>query len=188
DIPHDVPVIGTVGRLAEIKRQDLLIQAFARLLVKTPTAHLLLVGDGPRRNELERLTADLGVSQAIHFAGYREDRDRLLHAMDIFTLTSRSEGMPLSVLEAWAAGVPVVAAHVGGLPELIDDGCTGILVKGDDPEVWSSVFCSLLQEPDRADHLRRHAKTQSDERYSLTAMSRNYESQYRGTLAERERR
>lgn len=182
NIPLDAPVIGTVGRLAEIKRQDLLVRAFAHLLRKLPTAHLLLVGDGPMRSELERLADNLGVCQAVHFAGYREDRDRLLHAMDIFTLTSRSEGMPLSVLEAWAAGVPVVAAHVGGLPELIDHDRTGILVQGDDPETWSQVFVGLLQERQRANALRQQAKEECEAKYSLDAMLRSHESRYRAAL------
>lgn len=186
DIPADAPVIGTVGRLAEIKRQDLLIRAFAKLVAQMPAAHLLLVGEGPLRNDLEHLAAGLGVSGRVRFAGYREDRERLYHAMNVFTLTSRSEGMPLSVLEAWAAGVPVVAACVGGLPELIDDDVTGVLVGGADPQQWASELRGMLRDPERSQRIVTAGRRRVEERHSLLSMQRHYESHYRDVLASRQ--
>src|SRR5262249_55707283 len=126
-------VIGTVGRLTEIKRQDVLIRAFARVAARHPESRVLLVGDGPLRAVLEALAAPLGVGDRVTFAGYRDRPERFLRLMDVFALTSRSEGMPLAILEAWAAGLPVVASRVGGIPEVVADGRTGLLFPaGDD--------------------------------------------------------
>ncbi|HVW38501.1 MAG TPA: glycosyltransferase, partial [Pirellulales bacterium] len=128
-IPPSAPLVGAVGRLAEIKRHDLLIRAFARVRLRLPAARLLLVGDGPERRPLEQLAAKLLPADCVRFAGRQAAPERFLQAMDVMALTSRSEGMPLAVLEAWAAGTPVVATRVGGLPELIADGETGLLVE-----------------------------------------------------------
>ena len=128
----DAFVVGTVGRLAEVKRQDVLLDAFARLSTQHPNARLLLVGDGPLRGDLEARSATLGVSGLVTFAGYQDRPDRFYAVMDAFALTSRSEGMPLSVLEAWAAGLPVVVSRVGGLPELVTEGQTGLLFPAGD--------------------------------------------------------
>src|SRR5207302_10208239 len=116
------------------KRQDLLIEAFALVKQHVPNAHLVVVGGGPRLSELQKVSDRLGVSSCVHLVGYQERPQRFLRLMDVFALTSRSEGMPLSVLEAWAAGVPVVASRVGGLPELVEHGRNGMLFNfGDAP-------------------------------------------------------
>ena len=127
-IAPDAPVVGTVGRLAEVKQQGVLIRAFAQVLPAFPAARLLLVGDGPLRAELEGLAGSLGLGGAVLFAGYQSNPERYLAAMDVFVLPSRAEAMPLVIPEAWAAGRPVVASRVGGIPELIADGKTGLLV------------------------------------------------------------
>src|SRR4051812_6746718 len=128
-VPSDAPLIGTVGRLNEVKRQDVLIRAFARLRRQFDRAHLILVGDGPSRAELEKLVGDLGLGACVHFTGYQPSSGPYLQAMDVFSMTSRSEGMPQAMLEASVVGVPVVASRVGGIPELVEDGRTGILVE-----------------------------------------------------------
>ena len=132
-LPADAFIVGTVGRLAAVKRQDVLLRGFARLVANRPSSHLLIVGEGANRAGLESLAAALGISSKVTFAGYASRPERFLAAMDVFALTSDSEGMPLSILEAWAAGKPVVASRVGGVPELIEDGRNGLLVPaGDD--------------------------------------------------------
>ena len=97
-------MIGTVGRLNEVKSQDLLIRSFAQISNHDPKPHLLLVGDGPERHRLQQLAENLGIADRVHFAGYQSRPEQFLHVMDIFALTSRLEGMPLAILEAWAAG------------------------------------------------------------------------------------
>ena len=105
-IPLDALVIGTVGRLVEIKRQDILLRAFARVAALVPNAFLLLVGDGDRRAALEQLSRELEVATRVRFVGTQPSSAPFLHAMTVFALTSRSEGMPQSLLEAAIAGRP----------------------------------------------------------------------------------
>ena len=146
-IPLDAPLIGTVGRLAEIKRQDLLILAFANVKSRIPDAHLLLVGDGPLLHELTNLVGDLGLGDHVHFAGYQPHAAPYLQAMDVFALTSRSEGMPQALLEAAVIGVPIVASRVGGIPEVIESGRTGLLIEPGDEAGLTTARVRGLCEP-----------------------------------------
>jgi sugar transferase (PEP-CTERM/EpsH1 system associated) len=177
-IPERAPVIGTIGRLDEIKRQDLLIQAFAKLRETAPDAQLVLVGDGPLRETLQSLASELAVGERVHFAGYQAHPEQYLHLMDVFALTSRSEGMPLVMLEAWAAGVPVVASRVGGLPELIDDGQTGILfTSGDREELVRALHC-LLASPELAARMGGAGRSQVEREFTLARMAEQYQRSY----------
>jgi glycosyltransferase involved in cell wall biosynthesis len=181
-IPDNAPVVGTVGRLNEIKRQDLLLRGFARLKARRPDSHLLLVGDGPAASALERLAAELRLGSSVHFAGYQPEPERYLRVMDVFALTSRSEGMPVSVLEAWAARVPVVAARVGGLCEIVDSGRNGILFDFADEAGLVAGLETCLGERDTADRLRAAARADVETRYSLAAMARAYQREYEAVL------
>ena len=182
-IPAGAPVVGTVGRLNEIKRQDVLLRAFALIRQRRPEAHLLLVGDGPRRAELEVLARDLGVAPWVRFAGYQARPECYLAAMDVFALTSQSEGMPLAVLEAWAAGVPVVASRVGGVPELIEDGRTGLLFPPGDEAALAAALDRLLSSPDDARRLAGAAREAVRSRYDVRVMAATYQGHYRELLA-----
>ncbi len=181
-IPPGARVIGTIGRLAEIKRQDVLIAAFAGLADRFPEVHLLLVGDGPLEADLRALTAGLGLAERVHFAGYESQPERALWQMDVFALTSRSEGMPVSILEAWAAGVPIVASNVGGIPELITDGQTGRLVPALDVSAATEALAGLLADPDQARSLAAAGSALVESSYSLTRMADSYQEQYRAVL------
>jgi sugar transferase (PEP-CTERM/EpsH1 system associated) len=177
-IPPGAPVVGTVGRLCEIKRQDLLIRAFQQVRARPAEAHLLFVGDGPWMGPLRELVAGLGLSERAHFAGYQPRPAPYLQAMDVFALTSRSEGMPLVVLEAWAAGVPVVATRVGGLPELVDDGRTGILVDFGDEAALAHALGGLIADPSRARRVGEAGRERVESRYSLRRMAGEYQRHY----------
>jgi glycosyltransferase involved in cell wall biosynthesis len=183
-IPPGARVIGTVGRLHEVKRQDRLIRGFARVAGTRDDVHLLLVGDGPLRDDLGRLADELGVGGRTHFAGYQAEPERFLGAMDVFALTSRSEGMPLSVLEAWAAGLPVVGSRVGGLPELIDDGRTGLLFDPEDEGALADVFAGLLDDPGRARGLGEAGRALVRERFDSRVMAEAYHRHYLRLLAD----
>jgi glycosyltransferase involved in cell wall biosynthesis len=121
-------VFGTVGNLAPKKDQGTLIEAFARAKREMPNSWLVIVGTGPREPALRVLARKLGVEHAVRFTGMRDDVPALLPGFDVFVLSSLHEGLSIALVEALAAGVPVVATRVGGIPELITDGAHGILV------------------------------------------------------------
>jgi glycosyltransferase involved in cell wall biosynthesis len=176
-LPPGVPVVGTVGRLAAVKRQDVLLRGFARL--RHPAARLLIVGDGPAREELVSLAAALGITERVVFAGYRDRPERALAAMDVFALTSDSEGMPLAILEAWAANKPVVTSRVGGVPELVTDGRTGLLFPAGDDTALAECLNGLLDEPAFAAALGAAGRALVRERFDTRVMAAAYLRHYR---------
>jgi glycosyltransferase involved in cell wall biosynthesis len=182
-IPAAAPVVGTVGRLDEIKRQDLLLRGFAAVRRAVPDAHLLLVGDGPQKEPLCRLAADLRLNEVVHFAGYQSLPERYLHLMSVFALTSRLEGMPLAILEAWAARVPVVATRVGGVPHMIADGQTGVLIDAGDENALAAALTGLLTDPGRAARIGAAGRARVRERFGLDSMVEAYQGHYRDLLA-----
>ena len=186
-IPAGVMVIGTVGRLVEIKRQDVLIRGFARLRIDRPTPpHLVLVGNGPLEDELRRLTAGLGVAERVHFMGYQNTPEEFLGIMDIFAMTSRSEGMPLAILEAWATGLPVVASRVGGVPELIEDGRTGLLFDSGDEIGLAGLLETLGEEPQLARRLADAGRHHVCTCFDVSVMAQEYHRHYVELLGQRE--
>jgi glycosyltransferase involved in cell wall biosynthesis len=188
EIPPEAPVIGTVGRLAEIKRQGLLLRACARLQGSFPELRVLLVGDGPERERLEKEATRLGIEDRVHFAGYQPNPERFLQAMNLFVLTSRSEGLPVSLLEAWATGLPVVSSAVGGIPKLVADGKTGLLFPSGDLEALVNSIQTVLANSELAANLGHAGRAAVVEHYSLERMAAQYEQLYRTLLAaDRER-
>jgi sugar transferase (PEP-CTERM/EpsH1 system associated) len=177
-IASDAPVVGTVGRLNEVKRQDALIRAFARVRAQIPGAHLVLVGDGPMRDGLQTLAQDLKLDASVHFAGYQSHPERYLQAMDVFALTSRTEGMPLSILEAWAAGLPVLSSAVGGIPDLIDHGRNGLLFSAGDEVALTDLLADLIRDSQRARRLGEEGRREVVVRYSLRRMATDYQQHY----------
>jgi glycosyltransferase involved in cell wall biosynthesis len=183
-IPAGALVVGSVGRLVEVKRHDLLIEAFADLQERgrLNNTWLLIVGDGPERDRLQRLAADFGVGELTIFAGYQAEPERLLRAMDLFALTSRHEGLPLALLEAWAAGVPVVASSVGAIPQTVVHGVSGMLFPSGDRESLVTTLETLLESPSLMGQLGRRGQARAQHRYSLTRMADDYERCYRSVL------
>jgi len=184
-IPAGATVIGSVGRLVEIKRYDLLIQSFARLKQHCPDAHLILIGDGPRKMELEQLVNELSVEKCVHFAGYQQNVNEYLHAMDCFALTSSSEGTPQAVLEASIARLPIVASRVGGLPEVIDDGRTGLLFPCGDQESLTQALLRLIQDKQLALRLGEAASLRVKSIYGIERMAKEYHNCYLQLTANR---
>jgi glycosyltransferase involved in cell wall biosynthesis len=182
-ISDTAPVIGTVGRLNNVKNHALLLQGFARVKKDIPDVHLLLVGDGPLLQNLTALSVSLGVQADVHFPGYQLDPERFLAAMDIFALTSCSEGMPLAILEAWAAGLPVVASAVGGVPELVQPERNGILFPADDEAAFHRAMLDLLRDPVRRRKLGAAGRELVETKFSLQQMAANYQASYARLLA-----
>jgi glycosyltransferase involved in cell wall biosynthesis len=184
-IPTDAPVIGTIGRLTPVKRQELLLRAFAQVREQVPRAHLLLVGDGPLMGELRGLAAQLGVAGATHFVGYQAEPQRYLHLIDVFALTSASEGIPQALLEAAAAGIPAVASRVGGVPEVIDDGRTGLLFPSGDQGGLTRGILTVLTDPGLARRLGEAARDRVESLFHIRRMARDYHQQFLELLGRR---
>jgi glycosyltransferase involved in cell wall biosynthesis len=148
-LPQDL-VLGTVSQILPHKGYEDLIQALALIKEKLPRARCLIVGGAPRRRYLHRLldiAERLSVRDRMILAGFHENVTPLLRAMDLFVLPSRTEGLPIAILEAMAAGRAVVATAVGGIPEVVRDGETGLLVPPQDPRRLAEAIIGLLDAP-----------------------------------------
>jgi glycosyltransferase involved in cell wall biosynthesis len=156
-IPEDAVVAGTIARLTEQKGHASLFQALSATR-GLEHVHLLLVGDGDLRAELERDVDARGLRSRVHFLGARRDLGNLLSAMDLFVLPSLWEGLPLSLVLAMGAGLPVVSTTVAGIPEVVTDGETGVLVPPGDATRLGVALFQLISNPDRAEQLGRAAR------------------------------
>jgi glycosyltransferase involved in cell wall biosynthesis len=164
------PVIGSVAMFRGSKGHAQLLQAFATVHAKRPGASLLLVGDGPRRAWVEQLARDAKLSDAVVFTGFRPDVPALLGAMDCFALAStRTEGVPQALLQAFAVGVPVVASRIGGIPEVVSDGETGLLVESGSVEALAAAILRVLDDSDTAARRARAARALVEQRFSHEA-------------------
>lgn len=173
------PVVGTVARLVDIKDHPTLLAAFRQLVEEFPRAVLLMVGDGPLRHALEAQAKTLGIAEQVRFLGRRTDIPEILPALDVFVLSSLSEGLPLTVLEAMAAGVPVVATDVGALREAVQEGRTGLLVPMRSPERLAAAICSLLRDVSRRHAMGLEARRLARASFDLSDMVYGYETAYR---------
>jgi glycosyltransferase involved in cell wall biosynthesis len=149
-IPTAAPVLGSLARLSPQKGLTYLVTAMPSILAAHPDTYALVVGEGYLREELEAQARSLGVDQRMLFVGYHANTVDYLRAMDLFVLPSLYEGMPLSILEAMGAGLPVVATAVDGTPEAVLDGETGLLIPAADPAALATAIDALLADPDRA--------------------------------------
>jgi glycosyltransferase involved in cell wall biosynthesis len=156
-IDRDVLLIGTAGRLSPVKGQAGLLRAGARILQSGRPVELLIVGDGPLGSQLLSTAVELGIDDACHFIGPRSDVFDLIAAMDIFVLPSLNEGIPMALLEAMTLGTPVVAASVGGIPEVIQHRINGLLVPAGDDGGLADACLELAAKPQWARTLAAQA-------------------------------
>lgn len=179
DLPIDRPVLGTVGRLEPRKGTATLIEALAKLRAGgRHDATVVIVGDGPLRADLGALAERLGVSPHVRLLGDRADVRSVLAALDVFILPSRTEGMSNALLEAMAMARPVVATAVGGTPEVVADGQSGLLVPADDAAAMARSVERLLDEPAFAAEVGAAARQTVEERYGARSMVRRLEAVY----------
>lgn len=171
--------IGTVGNLRPIKNHGLLVRACADLGRAGTDWELRIAGDGPEREALTRLAAELGVAERVRLVGFVEDVPGFLQDLDIFALTSDSEQHPNGLTEAMACGLPCVATRVGGVPELLDGGQCGRIVEPRDQAGVAEAIRELAQSPPLRQHLGEAAWRRAAERYSMTTMLDAYEALYR---------
>jgi glycosyltransferase involved in cell wall biosynthesis len=173
-------LIVSVGRLAEPKDFSTLVEALSR--VDAGAARLRILGDGPLREALTSQIEGLGLDGSVELAGEVTDVGRHLHEADVFVLSSRSEGMPISVLEAMAAGLPVVATDVGGLSEVVLDGETGILVPAGDTDAMASRLSALVADADLRQRLGDAGHSRAQDLFSLPGWRERHRELYRSLL------
>jgi glycosyltransferase involved in cell wall biosynthesis len=138
---------GYVGRFAPVKNLPLLLRAFAQSVESGCIARLVLVGGGELRSQLAQLSVDLGISEYVEFADWQTDLLSIYQKLDAVVLTSRSEGTPVALIEAMACGLPVISTSVGGVPDIVRDGETGLLVPSDDVDQLSAALSKLARDP-----------------------------------------
>ncbi|HHT25635.1 MAG TPA: glycosyltransferase family 4 protein [Firmicutes bacterium] len=181
-IPPDGLLILMVGRMIAAKGVEDLLTA-AQVLVRQGNYYFALAGAGPDLAGFRQVAQETGLTERVRFLGYRDDIATLLQCADIFVLPSYSEGMPLTVLEAMAAGKPIVATRVGGIPELIEHDVTGVLVEPRQPRILAAALHHLAQDPARRERLSRAAKTHVTTHFTDTEMVRRLLLVYQQLLA-----
>lgn len=168
--PAEGRLVGNVARLAPQKGQNVLLDALPRVLERHPDTRFVLVGDGPLRSELEAQATRLGISDRVVFTGARSDVPELLASFSVFALPSHFEGLCYAVIEAQAAGVPVVATPVGGVRETVIADETGLRCEPGDPVSLADGIVRLLDDPDEARRLADEARRRVRERFATERM------------------
>ena len=166
----DTPLIGIIARLSDVKGIDTLIKAMPIILKKVPQANLLIAGQGPEENILKKLTQDLSLTTEVHFKNTVNQTPQLLAALDVFVMPSLMEGLGLSVMEAQACGIPVVASRVGGLVDLIEDEKSGFLVAVNDPTALANRIAEMLLNPLQAKTMAIQARANIEKNFSVEKM------------------
>jgi len=169
------PVLLSVARLVPDKDHDTLLAAFGRVASRHPEAELWLVGDGPRRQALEHKAGEMALDGRVRFFPGEPDLRAFYHRADLFVLSSVAEALPNVILEAMAAGLPVVATRVGGIPEAVAPEATGLLVAPGDVAGLAAALARLLGDPEARQTMGRKGRERVLEHYSFTAMVRRHE-------------
>jgi len=180
-LPYELALIGTVARLNPVKRLDVLLQALASV----NGVCAVIIGDGPERARLEALRKQLGLVERVRFVGQQSNVPEWLAAMDLFVLPSDWEGMSNALLEAMAVGLPVVATAVGGTPEVVVDGVTGLLVPPRDPEALAEAIIALLQDRERAEAMGRTGQERVERYFTVERMVQKTEALYEELIGEK---
>jgi glycosyltransferase involved in cell wall biosynthesis len=178
DLPEDALVVGTVGRLNWAKDHAFLLQVFQEFARNAPSAFLVIIGEGEQREALVRLTAELALEGRVRFLGDRPDVALLLPGMDIFALSSRTEGYSIALLEACAAGIAIVATDVGGNREIIQDQVTGLLVEHGNPASFANALARLAESTALRAQFGTRARAWATANASLETMAERYERLY----------
>jgi len=179
--PASAVVFGTVGRLGPEKGHRYLLEAAAQLSRRAglPPVHVLIVGQGREEAPLRALAQRLGIGDRVTFAGFQREVWPYLAIMDVFVLPSLKEGLSLSALEAMALGKPVVASRVGGTPEVVEDGETGMLVPPSDASALAEALASLVRSPEAMERMGRAGRQRVAERFGAERMASEIEEVYR---------
>jgi len=186
-LPVEGRIVGTIGRLTTQKDHSSLLEAFTQIRIGVPDTHLIIIGAGELLDSLQKQRSLLELDGSVHFLGSRDNIPELLQAMDVFVLSSLWEGLPLVLLEAMAAGAPVVATTVGGVPEVIADGEEGLLVPSGDPRSLGLAMTKLLTDSVLARRLAEKAFRKIHSQYSVETMVQKHAALYERIHCEQER-
>lgn len=176
-------VIGAVGTLRPVKGYEYLIRAIPLILKSVPQAKLVFIGDGESENELKELTKNSGLQDSILFLGRRKNAQRLMNGFDVLAVPSLSEGISMVILEAMAISLPVAATKVGGNPEVVEDGVTGILVEEKNEAGLAQGLIHILRDENKRKTMGIAGLKRVKEKFSLENMARKYEEVYEGLLS-----
>ncbi len=177
-IPHDAVLIGTTARVAQQKAPEVWLSAAIQVLQQRPNVQFIWAGQGPMLDSMISITHKRGLEKVIHFVGQINDVPELLRTLDIYVLSSRFEGLPLSLLEAMSAGVASIASNVAGNPEVIEDGRTGLLVAPNDSQALASAMIKLIETPALRKQFGDAGQKFVRETFSPKKMTLGYEQVY----------
>jgi glycosyltransferase involved in cell wall biosynthesis len=179
------PLVGIVARLVPVKAHETFLQVARDLAPVRPDAVFLIVGDGERRGALEAMARELGVGDRVRFLGWRADLDRLYADLDVVVLTSKNEGSPVALIEAMAAGRPVVSTRAGGVEDVVADGVTGRVVPVGDAGAIARAVVGLLDDPEEAARLGEAARASVVARFGSQRLVDDIDALYQRLLAAR---
>lgn len=184
-IPEGDFVMGTVARLDPVKNQQMMLKGFARTLAEYPDSWMLIVGDGPVRRQLEDLSRGLDITERVIFTGFQSEPANYMAAMDLFLLTSFTEGTSMTLLESMSLGIPAIATDVGGNSEIVAPEVSGVLVPSDDADALARSIDRLRKDPALMARLQQGSRQRFDERFSVTNMVSAYRDIYLHNLRRR---
>jgi len=182
-IKKDALVVGTVGALTEEKGHLYLLKAIPKVVQKFPEVIFLFAGDGRERPNLEKTASYLGIKDSVIFAGMRKDVPQILPILDVFVLPSLNEGLPMALLEAQAAKVPVVATCVGAIPDVVEDRVTGMLILPKDPQAIAEAIIMILSDKKFASGIAQKGFERVRDNFSAEKMASKYLSVYKELLS-----
>jgi len=175
-LPLNAPIVGILAALRPEKNHELFLEGAKQIQQQLPDAHFVLVGDGPGREQLEKLANELGIAAVTHFLGSRSDVPEVLRTLDVLALTSHNEASPVSILEALSSGIPVVASEVGSVPETVLPDITGQLFSAGDLDAYVSHTVELLRNPTLRTEMGNEGRRRVSQHWSLKAMVSGYEA------------
>ncbi|MFH1783743.1 MAG: glycosyltransferase family 4 protein [bacterium] len=186
NIPQGAPVIGTVTRLDPVKGNQYLISSLSEVVKFFPALKVIIVGGGSEKEKLKRYAIELGLSGNVVFIGLCDDIRPVVSTFDVFVLSSVNEGMGRCLLEAQALGIPVVATNVGGIPEVVRDGLTGILVPARDPKAMAEAIIKLLKDKSLREKMSEAARKWVGYRFNIESMVEKISDLYQELIREKQ--
>lgn len=178
----DLFIMGTVARLDPVKNQAMMLSAFARVHGQFPNTRLLIVGDGPERESLEKQASTLGIAKQVQFTGFTDTPGLYLSLMNLFLLSSNTEGTSMTLLEAMSVGLPIVATRAGGTPEIVEHGVTGLLTPVGDESAFARAITDQLSNADQLRIMGEAGFKRFSKYYSIESMAGEYIKRYNQAL------